>query len=96
MAIGTPEELEESVWGNKTVIQLEHVNDRILKALNKLSLKNMVFDHNQLIIDLTNPEKENPIIVDAIVGAGGRIQYVTRLSPTLEDAYLKFVREEIR
>lgn len=92
--IGTPEELEESVWGNKTVIQLEQVTDRVLKALNKLSLRNIINDNNKLIIDVFNPEKENPIIVDAIVGAGGQIQYVTRLSPTLEDAYLKFVRRD--
>ncbi len=93
-AIGTPEELEASVWGNKTVIQLEQVTDKILKALYKLSLENIAIDNNKLIIDVTNPKKENPIIVDAVVGAGGQVQYVTRLSPTLEDAYLKFVRSE--
>ena len=92
--IGTPEELEESVWGNKTVIQLEHVTDRVLKALHKLSLRNIIKDNNKLIIDVVNPEKENPIIVDAIISAGGQVQYVTRLSPTLEDAYLKFVRRD--
>jgi len=92
MAIGSPEELEESVWSNKTVIQLEQINDKILKALYKLSLKNITTDNNKLIIDVVNPKNENPIIVDAIVGAGGHVQYVTRLSPTLEDAYFKFVR----
>lgn len=94
LAIGTPEELEESVWGNKTVIQLEQVTDKILKALYRLSLGNIATDKNKLIIEVVNPEKENPIIVDAIVDAGGQVQYVTKLSPTLEDAYLKFVREE--
>ncbi|HEX7468276.1 MAG TPA: ATP-binding cassette domain-containing protein [Methanobacterium sp.] len=92
MAIGSPEELEGSVWSNKTVIQLEQMNDKILKALTKLSLRNITTDNNKLIIDVVNPKKENPIIVDAIVSAGGQVQYVTRLSPTLEDAYLKFVR----
>ena len=92
MAIGSPEELERSVWGNKTVIQLEQMNDKILKALNKLSLSNITTDDNKLIIDVVNPEKINPIIIDSIVGVGGRIQYVTRLSPTLEEAYLKIVR----
>ena len=92
MAIGSPEELEESVWSNKTVIQLEQINDKILKALYKLSLKNITTDNNKLIIDVVNPKNENPIIVDTIVGAGGHVQYVTRLSPTLEDAYFKFVR----
>ena len=92
MAIGSPEELERSVWGNKTVIQLEQMNDKILKALNKLSLGNIKTDNNKLIIDVVNPEKFNPIIIDTIVSVGGRIQYVTRLSPTLEEAYLKIVR----
>ena len=92
MAIGTPEELEESVWSNKTIIQLEQVTDKILKALYKLSPGKITSDDNKLIIDVVDPEKENPIIIDNIVGAGGQIQYVTKLSPTLEDAYLKFVR----
>lgn len=94
MAIGSPEELEGSVWGNKTVIQLQKINAKILKALNGLSLTNITTDNNKLIIDVLNPEKENPIIVDTIVNAGGQVQYVTRLSPTLEDAYLKIVRGE--
>ena len=93
-ATGTPQELEEAVWGNKTVIQLEQVTDNILKSLFKLSPGNIQADNNKLIIDVVDPEKENPVIVDAIVNAGGQVQYVTRLSPTLEDAYMKFVRGE--
>lgn len=93
-ATGTPQELEESVWGNKTVVELKQVTDKILEALDKLSIKNIIIDNNKLTIDVENPEKENPFIVNAIVGAGGQVQYVNRLSPTLEDAYLKFVRGE--
>lgn len=93
-ATGTPRELEESVWGNKTVFDLKKVDDQIMNALESLTLGNVSRENNKLIIDVQNPEKENPIIVDAIVGAGGRIQYVTKLGPTLEDAYLKFVRED--
>ena len=92
-AIGTPKELEESVWGKKTVIQLEQVNEVILKALDKLSLGKIVRNNNKLTIDVVNPKLDNPNIVNAIVGAGGHVQYVTEISPTLEDAYLKFVRK---
>jgi ABC-2 type transport system ATP-binding protein len=92
MAIGTPGELEASVWGNKTVIQLTQVTDKIIEALHNLSLENIVIDKNILTIDVANPEKENPLIVNSIVGAGGQVQYVTKLSPTLEDAYLKIVK----
>jgi ABC-2 type transport system ATP-binding protein len=93
IAVGTPNELKESLWLSKTVIQVDQVNDRILKALEELSLKKITTDKNRLIIDVTNLEKENPGIVDAIVRAGGRIQLVTDVSPTLEDVYLDKVGE---
>ena len=94
MAMGTPQELEESVWSNKTVIELEEVTDTILEALNNLPLSNITTSNNKLIIDVSDPLKDNPLLVETITSVGGRIQYVTRLSPTLEDAYLKIVRRD--
>jgi ABC-2 type transport system ATP-binding protein len=93
MAIGTPAELERSVSGRKTVIQLEQVNDAVLVALRKLPIGNLVVDGSKLTIDVKDPEKENAAIVDAVVRAGGHLQSVTIVGSTLEDAYLKLVRE---
>ena len=93
MAVGTPEELERSVHGRKTVIQLRQVNEAILDSLKKLQVKNMVREGNKLTFDVVNPEEENPDMVSAIVAAGGRIETVTVTSSSLEDAYLKLVRE---
>jgi ABC-2 type transport system ATP-binding protein len=42
---------------------------------------------------MDNPERDNPELVRAIVAAGGNIQYVTELRSTLEDVYLKLIRE---
>ena len=89
--IGTPKELEESLWGRKTVIQLERITASILRSLDHSITRRMARDENRIIIDVVDPEIENPKIVESIVEAGGHIQYVTELSPTLEDAYLKFV-----
>lgn len=93
MAIGTPAELERSVSGRKTVIQLEQVTDAVLVALRKLPVGNLVVDGSKLTIDVKDPEKENAAIVDAVVRAGGHLQSVTIVGSTLEDAYLKLVRE---
>jgi ABC-2 type transport system ATP-binding protein len=93
MAMGTPEELEQSVRGRKTVIHLGQVNDAILSALEKLSIGKMTNDSNSLTIDVVSPEKENPAIVRAIVEAGGDVQSVSVFGSTLEDAYLTLVRE---
>ena len=93
MAIGTPQELERSVRGRKTVIQLRQVNDAILDSLKKMQAQNMVRDGNKLTIDVIKPEEENPDLINAIVAAGGRIETVNVLSSSLEDAYLKLVKE---
>jgi len=94
MAIGTPEELERSVGARRTVIQLEQINDSILNSVKKLSLGNVSRDDSKLTIELANPFKENPAIIRAIVEAGGNIQTVFVSTSSLEDAYLKLVREQ--
>jgi len=93
MAIGTADELERSVKGRQTVVRLAQVNDSIMGALGKLSTGNVTSDGNSVTIEVANPEKENPEIVRAIVGAGGDVQSVSISTSTLEDAYLKLVKE---
>ena len=89
----TPQELEQSVSGMKTVIVLEQVNDVILNALKKLSLKNLTSDGNKIEFDVIDPDKENSAVVEAIVLAGGRVRTINVVGSTLEDTYLKFVRK---
>jgi ABC-2 type transport system ATP-binding protein len=93
MAIGTAEELEGKVSVRKTVIQLERVDDSVLTALRKLPVAGMSVDGNKLLVDVNDPEKENPAIVGAIVLAGGLVQSVSVVGSSLEDAYLKLVKE---
>jgi len=50
-------------------------------------------DGNKLTVSTADPEKENATILDAIFRAGGRVQSVNVVGSTLEDAYLKLVRE---
>jgi ABC-2 type transport system ATP-binding protein len=92
MAMGTPQELERLVSGRKTVIQLEQIDDVMLTALKKITVRNIAVDGNKLTIDVVDPEKENGNFVDAIVRAGGHIQSVNVVGSTLEDAYLNLVR----
>ena len=95
MALGTPAELERSISGRKTVVQLESVNDAILSAARRVGKGNVeAVKGNKLMIGVDNPEKDNPDILNAIFAAGGRIQFVTETSSTLEDVYLKLVRSQ--
>jgi ABC-2 type transport system ATP-binding protein len=93
LAVNTPAELEKTVWGSRTVIQVEQITDQILAAVRKLGPKDVRVEENRIIVALTDPEKENPDLVQAIVSAGGRIQYITELRPGLEETYLKVIEE---
>jgi ABC-2 type transport system ATP-binding protein len=95
MALGTPAELERSISGRKTVVQLETVNDAIVSAAKRVGMGNVeAVEGNKLMIGVDDPEKDNPDILNAIFAAGGRIQFVTEASSTLEDVYLKLVRSQ--
>jgi ABC-2 type transport system ATP-binding protein len=92
-AIGTPHELERLVRGRATVIRLEKVNEAILTAVKKLQVGALSVDGNKIAVEVSDPDKENATILEAIFQAGGRIQTVNVVGSTLEDAYLKLVRE---
>ena len=94
IAVDSPRNLERSQFSRKTVIHLEAVTTEVLAALKKLSMvKSLRASDNKLVIDVDNPEKDNPELVRAIVAAGGSVQYVTELKSSLEDVYLKLIRE---
>ena len=93
-AIGTPQDLERSVSGRKTVIGLDQqVNDAVLGALKKLALKNLSSSGDTITFDVEDPDKENSPVVEAIVLAGGHVRSINVAGSTLEDTYLKLVRK---
>jgi ABC-2 type transport system ATP-binding protein len=94
IAVGSPQDLERSTSSRKTVVHLESISDTVLAAVKKLSVvKNVRTSENKLVLDMDDPERENPQLVRAIVLAGGNVQYVTELRSSLEDVYLKLIRE---
>lgn len=94
-AVGTPEELEQQVKVRKTVIFLEQVTGKILNALKELALKNLLSEGNTVAFDVTDPDRENWPVVEAVVLAGGHVKTVNVVGSTLEDVYLKLVRASV-
>ena len=95
-AIGTPEDLERTVGSKTTIVQVEQMNDTILAALRKLYPGGLSVEGNRITIAVTNPDRENPAILDTIFRAGGSVQSASVYGSTLEDAYLELVREKKR
>ncbi len=93
IAVDTPQNLERAISGTRTVVVLEEVNDDILSAIKAVNLKDIKRDGNKLIIDVSDPEKETPVIINAIVASGGKVISANRIGASLEEVYLKLVRE---
>ena len=94
LAVNTPDQLESTVGGaNKTVFQLEQVTDHILEAVRQIHSTEIGVEDNKITLVLADPLKQNPDVVQQIVSAGGRIQYITQLNPSLEETYLKVIQE---
>ena len=93
LTIGTPEQLRESLSRPKTEIRLAQVSEAFLSELRKRIPNKIESAGNKLIIDVTDPDKENPAIITAVTSAGGQIREVMQIVPTLEEVYLQIVKE---
>jgi len=93
LTVGTPEQLRESLSKPKTQIRLAQITESLVSALRKIVPNKIEVSGDNLIMDVTDPDKENPIIITAIASAGGQVREVTQLVPTLEDVYLQIVKE---
>ena len=95
-AVGSPADLRESLWGLRTVVTLALPTPATMTAAAK-SLRTQGWKaepgEGTLTVVVQDPQRDNPAIVDAVVRAGGRIQGVTQLHPSLEDVYMRLVRE---
>jgi ABC-2 type transport system ATP-binding protein len=91
ISIGTPKDLEDAVRGRKTIIELEQVNDSVLRSVQKLSLTNLDVEGNTITFDTIDSGSKNWPVVEAIVHAGGHVNIVKVVGSTLEDVYLKLV-----
>jgi ABC-2 type transport system ATP-binding protein len=92
IATGTPQELRRKLSGRKIKVQLQHVDNVIVEAVKKIGFQISEVTNNSLLIDVNDPEKENPAILKAIEAAGGQVQFLTEIGSSLEDVYLKLVR----
>ena len=94
ITVDSPKNLQVSLHNRKTIVHLQDASDTVLAAVQKLAVvKAARFSDNKLIIDLDDPERDNPDVVRVVVKAGGSIQYVTELRSSLEDVYLRLIKE---
>jgi ABC-2 type transport system ATP-binding protein len=97
VAVGTPDGLRGTASRHATAIQLAVVTDAVVAAARNLtsaSRADVAVSGSTITVPVDKPERDNPELVRAIVAAGGEIQFVSGLVPTLEETYLKLLGDE--
>jgi ABC-2 type transport system ATP-binding protein len=93
--VDSPANLRSSLYGRRVVVHLATVTEAVRAAVDEIDfVKELQQVDNSLVISLDEPEEQNPILVERIVAAGGKVQFVNELRHSLEDIYFTLVNEE--
>jgi len=98
VVVGTPDELRNRIARKPSVqINLKKVDPKIIEAARRVShVEQVDVDESasSLRIVLDDASEGTPAVVKSIVDAGGLVSGVHVLRPSLEEAYLKLIKEE--
>jgi ABC-2 type transport system ATP-binding protein len=93
--VDSPANLRRSLYGRRVSIHLASITEPVRDAVRGLPfVKEMQQDGDALLVSVDNPEEQNPILVERIVAAGGRVQFVNELRHSLEDIYFSLIQDE--
>jgi ABC-2 type transport system ATP-binding protein len=95
LALDTPEQLRRRFFHHQIIVQLEALDAKVTEVVKKLPFVQEVREEgSQLILQLTESERNRPELVKSIVEAGGRVIGVSEKQYPLEEVYLRLIREE--
>ena len=94
LALDTAENLRQRLFRRQIVVQLASLPGAVIEKVARLPFVRRVEPgEKQLLVELDDPEKNRPELVQRIVEAGGRVMAVSEEQHSLEEVYLGLVRE---
>ena len=95
--VDTPQNLRRRLYGRKVVFHLRQADPPLVDLVRALPFVKDVQrldseDGARLVVGLDDPVAQDPIIVRALVQAGGDVQFVGELRHSLEDVYLSLIK----
>jgi ABC-2 type transport system ATP-binding protein len=95
LRVGKPRELARGLFHQKIKISLNKIPQGLHKEVLKFDfVKVASVENGKLILDLNDPEKNNPTLIDWFIKKGLKVQFISEDEYTLEDAYLKLIDEK--
>jgi ABC-2 type transport system ATP-binding protein len=92
--IGNPKDLARGLFTRTISITMQNIPSTLLKDIESLSLVSQAqVKGNQLILQVRNPEADNPQVLSWLFKLGLQVQFVSEEEHSLEDVYLKLIEE---
>lgn len=92
--LDTPAKLRAQLANQATLVRVVGDPQAWQPTVQALSfVRNSVLSDDALEVSLDDPERNNPALIAALVGAGAQIRYVEPRTTTLEEVYLKLIGE---
>ncbi len=92
LAIDRPSALKEKLFNRTVVFHLSDVSGLSVEDLNAMAfVKSAKLTNKALVLEVDNPEENNPDIAKYLISKGFRIQFIGEIKRSLEDAYLSIV-----
>ncbi len=97
ITVDTPANLRQKLFGRRVVLHLRTLDPQWLPALREFDfVREMQTLDNRLVIQLSDPETQNPLLIRKLVEHGADIQFVGELRHSLEDIYLQTLQGEAK
>lgn len=94
VTVDTPANLRRALFGRRVLLQPVTLTPAITAAVKALPfVKSVEPSDGGLLVALDKPEEQNPLLVRAVLQAGGDVQFLSEFKHSLEDVYFGLVGE---
>jgi|GEM_PF-31390 len=95
VSLDTPESLRSHLYGRKVLIRGTSFPEHCRELISDLPfVKSFESKDNKLIIELEAPEKNNAQLIRKLVECGSEIQYVEKITHSLEEVYFSLIEKD--
>lgn len=92
LRVDSPSHLKDALYGRQVTVKLREVTPALVDIVKAQSfVGGLEVNGQELMVKVSSPETDNPVLVRALVAAGADIQSVSEASRSLEDVYFNIM-----